>query len=95
MVTINEGSIEYIPIKIADVLGGVTDLTGTNPRYQYGLADSDTLTALASAVVDGTDKMLLQCLIDATSLEAGEFDLFVTFAIAPQYPRLKFNFTVA
>lgn len=94
MVKLDKGSIEYVPCKITDALDNITDLTGTNPQYQFGIKDANDLSSLASAVIDDTDKMLLLCLIDTSALAVGSYDLYIQFAIAPQFPRLKFDFMV-
>jgi hypothetical protein len=100
MVTITRGTVEYLPVKIADALAGVSDLAGSSPTYDVVLndpAETAVETGLTAQVYNGAG-MILLCLINSTLpayATEGDYNLFVKFNAAPEIPRLgPFRFRI-
>lgn len=83
-IEIVKGSVEHIPVDIADRLGGLTDLAGTAPSYSIR-KESDQGAALqtGSPTVVG---MRVYCLIDSTTLPKDRYELLVSFNNPPETP---------
>lgn len=92
MERLTKGTIEYLVIPVTDTLGNITSIDSA--KYDIYTGD-DAQTAVlegADAVVDG---MKILPLIDTTDMDEGPYDLFVTFSVFPEYPRLgPFRFRV-
>lgn len=92
MIELTAGTVEYIPVEVRDRLKAIDTLVGTNPVFEYRLEGLDTYIQTNQSCI--VDEMRLLCLINTSSLAVGSYELFVDFAIAPQFPRLgpiKFN----
>lgn len=90
------GTVEHIIVDVADRLANLTDLTGTNVRYDIrSLGGSTWIAQGLSATTIG---MSAYCLVDTTLTaydESGRFELFLQFDNLPESPRLgPFDFEV-
>lgn len=94
METLTKGTKEYLPIKVMNVLGTVTTLDGTG--LTYDLFDTDEAeTQILVAQPAANDGMIALPLIDTTSLDEGEYNVFIKFTMIPEVPRLgPFRFRV-
>jgi hypothetical protein len=94
-IELNKGSIEIIAVDVTDRGGNLLTLVGANPRYHFR-----KLGATSYIVTDGVPNidldrpMVAECLVDTTNLD-GEYELFLSFTVVPQIPRLgPFRFFV-
>lgn len=105
MEEVNQGSIEYLPIEIADRLGVLTTLDGKTVEFKISdEADSDSEPVESpdtppDPIVDwttcNTSGMTAMPLIDATTLDKAIYKLRIRVSIAPEFPILgPFEFEV-
>jgi hypothetical protein len=93
VIELTAGTVEYIPVEVRDRLKAIDTLAGTNAVFEYRLEGADVYIQTNQSCI--VDEMQLLCLIDTTPLAVGSYELFVDFAIAPQFPRLgPIKFTV-
>lgn len=93
MVTISQGSIEYLALKVNDELGVIDelDLSGV----QFSITDDEDAPILAYTPGTNTG-MIALCLIDTTAMVEGRYKLFLKFTALPETPRLgPFYFAVS
>jgi hypothetical protein len=89
------GTKEHVILDVTDQTKNITDLAGSNARYDWRLKVSGTwLGQNLPATVIG---MRVYCLIDTTlaGVDTGKYELYVSFSATPEQPRLgPFNFEV-
>jgi hypothetical protein len=88
---VNKGSIETMVVDVKDVLGTLAVLPAST---RYHILDTDGNSELANQVptISG---LQAQCVIDSTTLDIDDYDLFLSFNQAPDTPRLgPFRFRV-
>lgn len=94
METLTKGTKEYLPIKVRNILGSFTTLDGTGLQfdlYKDDLAETAVLTAQPTS----NDGMTALPLIDTTTLDEGDYKVFIKFTALPEVPRLgPFKFRV-
>lgn len=95
MIQLTKGTVEHIPINIADRLGNLLALSGTNPTFdtKHTSNGASVETALAPTVVGLT----AYCLIDTTQsiYSKDRYQLFLRFNALPEVPYLgPFDFEV-
>jgi hypothetical protein len=86
-VRLTKGTIEYVPIKVTDVLAALTTLTGADLRYDLFKADAAETPVITNASA-ANDVMTALPLIDTTTLAEGYYNLFIFFVASPQQVRL-------
>lgn len=96
MVTLTLGTKEFLPIKVADALNGLTTLDGLGLAHDLYKADeAETLIYANQSTLN--DGMVALPLIDTSvqDFEEGEYNCFIKFTNAPEIPRLgPFTFRV-
>lgn len=86
------GTIEFIPVTVKDRLGGLTSLEGLTCQFRVVDDQGEEIVDWASASVSG---MRILSLLDTTSLDADDYDLFVKVIVPPEEIILgPFRFTV-
>lgn len=91
MESIAIGSQEEMLVDVGDLLGNVSDLTATNPRYDVKNKTNNFMMQNQVALVDSVNKMRLHCLIDTVTgglWPSGRYLLYVRFTAAPESPVL-------
>lgn len=96
MVTLTKGTKEYVPIKVTNVLGTLTTLTGTGLTFDT-FRDDEAETPVQTAQSCANDSMIALPLID-TNIQAGmplvdiypegDYNIFIKFTTLPEVPRL-------
>lgn len=89
-VRLDQGTKEFVNYLVTDTTGAVTDLTGTTPKFDVVEDDGVTFKITAQNCLLGSDKMLLQCLIDTAlgGLWAKQhYNVFVYWTIGSETPR--------
>ena len=85
-ITLQQGTKEYILVDVEDLLGNLTTLTGTNPRFTVlDAADVAKYTDQAATNVN----MKAYCLIDTMNGGAwagGTYRLWLKFDVSPEVP---------
>jgi hypothetical protein len=95
MVTLTKGTKEYVPIKVLNVLGSLTTLTGTGLVHDLYL-DNEAETPVYLGQSTANDNMIALPLIDTTitfgapavPLPEGDYSIFIKFTVLPEVPRL-------
>lgn len=96
MVTLTKGTVEFVPIKLLNVLGNVTTLDGLGLKHDLFM-DDEAETQLYTGHATLNDGMIALPLIDTTQLYGsptpvampeGDYNIFIDFASAPEHPRL-------
>jgi 5-hydroxyisourate hydrolase-like protein (transthyretin family) len=91
---LTKGTIEYYPINITSALDRITDLTGTDLRFDIYATDDDE-TEVSTNNAGENDGMTALLLIDTTDLDEGDYNLYLSFDATPEVPRLgPFRFHV-
>lgn len=87
METLTKGTIEYVPIKVLNVLGNLDTLDGKGLVHDlYKDDEAETQIYLAQSTTN--DGMIALPLIDTTTLDEGPYNIFIRFTVAPEVPRL-------
>jgi hypothetical protein len=90
MVTLVQGSVEYLMVDVSDRAGELTTMVGTSPVYNvYRRADATQVITNLSATVVGGDPMTLRCLIDTSNgptWTSEEYELYVKFTLGSETP---------
>jgi hypothetical protein len=95
MIKLTKGTVEHIPINVSDRLGGLTDLTGTNPTFDVRRESDETAVAGMTGLAPTTTGMTAFCLIDTTNMAKDRYELLLRFHTAPEIPYLgPFDFEV-
>jgi hypothetical protein len=96
---VDQGSKEYLLYRVTDATGVITDLSGATPKFDVKVQDTALAEALGTAKITaqncvvGSDKMLLQCLVDSTAglgttpWPKGLYYLWVYWTIGAEVPR--------
>jgi hypothetical protein len=96
MVTLTKGTIEFLPIKVTDVLENLTTLDGLGVSHDLFKADeAETMIYQGQSTMN--DGMIALPLIDTTpvTITEGDYNCFIKFNNAPEIPRLgPFRFRV-
>jgi hypothetical protein len=91
---LTSGTVEYLPVKVTDALKRISSLDSTDLHFDIYKADIAE-TPVETNVSGDNQGMLALCLVDTTSLDEGEYDLFIHFQALPETPRLgPFRFRV-
>jgi hypothetical protein len=86
-VKLNKGTVEHVPVNVADRLGNLTDLSTTMPKFDLKKHDGTAvITDQAADTVVGA--MTAYCLINTTTLDIGLYNLFLKFSLSPEFPVL-------
>ena len=93
MIQLAKGTVEHIPVNIADRLGNLTDLTGTNPTFDVKTTKDGTPKIVNRAAT--FLGMTAFCLVDTSILAKDRYQLFIKMAVPPEAPYLgPFDFEV-
>lgn len=96
MITLTQGSKEYLAVDINDEFKSITTLDGSAPKYDVFTKDGGNKMINQDPVVSA---MQLRCMIDTTvggTWTEGEYWLYVKFNALPEVPRLgPFKFRVS
>jgi len=95
MVTLTKGTVEFVPIKLLNVLGNVTTLDGLGLQHDLYM-DDEAETVVYTGVATLNDGMIALPLIDTTQLigappaemPEGDYSIFIDFVSNPEHPRL-------
>jgi hypothetical protein len=89
---IAKGSIEFVPVFVKDRLLALSTLTGITCEFRI---DDDNGEEIQDWTVASTVDMTAMCLVDSTSLDTDEYDLFLRLTILPEMPILgPFRFEI-
>lgn len=89
------GTIEYLPIRVADALGLIGTLDSKDLRFDLYSAD-DAETDIVLNMSAANLGLVALPLIDTTLLDEGKYAIFLTFENTPEIPRLgPFFFVLA
>jgi len=95
-IVLPRGTVEHIPVDIADRLQNLTSLDGTAARYDIRAHGSTSWVVQSQSAT--TIGMTVYCLVDTTTpayATSGRYELFVQFDNLPEHPRLgPFDFEV-
>lgn len=83
MDTLNYGSLEYYPVKLADRLNNLTDLDTIVCQYKVEDENEEIKVDWSTATTDG---MIILPLLDTAVIGKGNWRLFVRLNIAPESP---------
>jgi hypothetical protein len=98
-VRLDQGTKEFVLYDVNDLTGVITDLTGTTPKFDVDVADTAGAEAAGTHKITaqnaslGSDKMVLQCLVDTTAGSGvtpwpkGRYALYVYWTIGSEVPR--------
>lgn len=96
MVTLAKGTIEFLPIKVGDLLENIATLDGLGLTHDLYKADeAETVVYLSQSTLN--DGMIALPLIDTTpvGITEGDYNCYIKFSSAPEIPRLgPFRFRV-
>lgn len=87
METLTVGTKEYLPIKVKNILGSFTTLSGTGLNYDL-YQDNEAETAIVTGQPADNDGMIALPLIDTATLTEGDYKVFIRFTALPEVPRL-------
>jgi hypothetical protein len=88
VLTVNKNSVEYLPVLVADRLGGITTLDGYD--IQFRITDQSE-TQVQNWTDCDNDGMTVLPLIDATQSgleDGGTYKLYIKITITPEIPIL-------
>ena len=97
MVTLTKGTVEFVPIKLTNVLGSLTTLDGLGLQHDL-FKDDEAETEIYTGLATLNDGMIALPLIDTTQDDGGippvpltpegDYCIFIDFTTAPEHPRL-------
>lgn len=91
---LTKGTKQYYPITVTSALGALSTLDTADLRFDIYKNDDDETVVDTNLSADN-DGMLALPLVDTTSLDEGEYKLFINFVALPEEPRLgPFYFVV-
>ena len=92
MITLPLGTKEFLAVLIVDKLGNLTTLDAVTVTFDvYGEDD----TKVVDSAIATTDVMTVQCLVDTSTWDEGNYRMFVNVDAPPQRPILgPFKFAV-
>lgn len=94
-----QGTKEYALYKVLDATGAISDLSGATPQFDVDVFDTAGAEAPGTSKINnqaclvGSDKMLLQCLVDTnagsgtTPWPKGLYYVYVFWVIGSEIPR--------
>ena len=88
VVLLTTGTVEYLMADITDESGELTNLTGTNPRFDLYSPTGTVLYQDQPATIDPVLPMRVRCLVDAEDWVEGDYKFFITLDTIPEIPRL-------
>lgn len=89
MVTLTKGTVEFVPIRVADVLKNVLTLDGLGLSHDlYKTDEAETVVYVNQSTLN--DDMTALPLIDTTpvAITEGDYNIYIKFNNAPEIPRL-------
>jgi hypothetical protein len=94
-VELTKGTIEHVPVNVADRLGNLTDLAVTAPTFDVKKHDGTAVVTGQLADLTVPAGMTAYCLINTTAMDIGKYNLYLKFDLAPEHPYLgPFEFEV-
>lgn len=91
MITLVKGTIENVPVDVADVLHELTTLDGIDVVYNVrNRSGADWLVDLQPISTNADTPLIAYCLIDSTPDEwdTGIYQIFLTFDLTPEHPKI-------
>lgn len=88
MLQVNRGSVEYLPVRVSDKLGGISTLDGYSLAFRITDMEEAEVQTWSSCNNDG---MTVLPLIDATQsalADGGTYKLYIKITINPEIPIL-------
>lgn len=96
MVTLTKGTVEFLPIKLQDILENMPTLDGLGLTHDLYKADeAETVVYVNQSTLN--DGLIALPLIDTTpaGITEGDYNCYLKFTLAPEIPRLgPFRFRV-
>lgn len=95
MLQLPKGTIEHVPVNIADRLGNLTDLSTAAPFFMVR-KESDESSVVAWTAADTiVGSMTAFCLLDTSTWDKDRYELLVKFSLLPEVPIVgPFDFEV-